>query len=203
MKFNLMFEPVDKKDPEAFMVEKTEDGYKVKYIAIDNDPESPRVCDNFCTMVCFHKKYVLGDEEHGYKAEKFYSWDDLKESIEKIEDVAVILPLYLYDHSGLSIRTTPFEDKWDSGQIGYIFVTKAKICEEFSITDEEITEEIVDKAKKILEGEVQIYDNYLNGNVYRLVEEIFDNDKQQIDNSIVGGFYDMEYAKKELKTFQT
>lgn len=200
MELNLMFEPVDKKDPEAFIIEETIDGYKVKYIAIDNEPESPRICDNFCTMVCFHKKYVLGDEGHGYKTEKFYSWEDLKTSIEKNEDVVIILPLYLYDHSGITIRTLPFEDKWDSGQVGYIFVSKAKIREEFSITDEEITEDILDKAKKILEGEVQIYDNYLNGNVYRLVRENFDKDKQQVDYDIVGGFYDMECAKEELKT---
>ncbi len=201
MKFNLMFEPVDKKDPEAFIVEKTEDGYKVKYIAVDNEPESPRVCDNFCTMVCFHRKYVLGDEEHGYKAQKFYSWDDLKDSIEKIEDVAVILPLYLYDHSGITIRTYPFEDRWDSGQVGFVFVSKNKVREEFSLTDEVLSDEIVDKAKKILEGEVQIYDNYLKGDVYRLVRENFNKDGQQIDYDVVSGFYDMEYAKEELKTF--
>jgi hypothetical protein len=133
----------------------------------------------------------------------FNSWDELKETIEKNEDVTVILPLYMYDHSGVTIRTYPFEDRWDSGQIGFIFVSKDKVRKEFSITDEVLSEEIIDKAKKILEGEVIIYDNYLKGDVYRLVEEIFDNDKQQIDNSIVGGFYDMECAKKELKTFQS
>ena len=204
MKFNLMFEPVDKKDPEAFMVEKKEDGYKVKYIAIDNEPENPRSCDNFGKMVCFHRKYSLGDEDlrdHDYRGRRYHSWDELKEIIEKDEDIAVILPLYLYDHSGITIRTYPFEDKWDSEQVGFVFVSKDKVREEFSITDEVLSDEIIDKAKKILEGEAQIYDNYLKGDVYRLVEEIFDKDGQQIDNSIIGGFYDMECAKKDLKTF--
>lgn len=202
MKFNLMFEPVDKKDPEGFIVEKTEDGCKVKYIAIDIEPENPRSCDNFSTMVCFHRKYSLGDEDlrdHDYKGRRYHSWDELKDIIETDEDIAVILPLYLYDHSGITIRTYPFEDRWDSGQVGFVFVSKDKVCEEFS--EGNISDEMIDKARKLLEAEVIIYDNYLKGDVYRLVKENFDKDGQQMDHDIVGGFYDMECAKKELKTF--
>lgn len=199
MKFDLIFEPIDNKDPETIIIEETDNGYNVKYIAVDASPESPRDCDNFGTMVCFHNRYSLGDDEHGYRHRDFNSWDELKSTIEKNEDVGVILPIYLYDHSGLTVRTFPFEDKWDSGQVGFIFASKDKIRKEFSVTD--ITDEMLGKVKTILEGEVEIYNEYLAGNVYRLVRETFDKDKNRIDYGIVGGYYGLKYTKEELKTF--
>jgi hypothetical protein len=195
-KFTLMFDPVE------YTVEKTPEGYSVRYIAIDNEPESPRQCDNFGTMVCFHGKYNLGDDENCYRDERFNSWDELRDEIERNENPGVILPLYLYDHSGITMKTHPFNDRWDSGQVGFIFVSEEKIREEFSIDDNDVvTDEVLESAKKILEGEVIIYDQYLTGDVYRLVKEKFDKDKQQIDRDIVGGYYGIESAREELENF--
>ncbi len=195
-KFDIMFDPVE------YKVEKTQEGYNIKYIAVDNEPESPRQCDNFGTMICFHRKYSIGDE-HSYRRERFNSWEELKSAIEENEDVGVILPLYLYDHSGITMKTYPFNDIWDSGQVGFIFVTKDKIIEEFKGSDsgENITNEMLDIAKKILEGEVALYDHYLTGDVYRLVNEKFDKDRQRVDSDIVSGYYGLERAREELKTF--
>jgi len=36
----------------------------------------------------------------------------------------VLLPLYLLDHSGLSISTSDFCDPWDSAQVGWIYTDK-------------------------------------------------------------------------------
>ena len=30
----------------------------------------------------------------------------------------------MFDHSGRALSLTPFGDKWDSGQIGYVYITK-------------------------------------------------------------------------------
>ena len=38
------------------------DGFKVK-IFHDSAPQSPREWDNLGTMVCWHRKYCLGDEQ--------------------------------------------------------------------------------------------------------------------------------------------
>ena len=199
---DLMFDPVDKDDQEKFIVEKISDGYNVRYITVDKEPESPRQCDNFGTMICFHSKYNLGDE-HGYRKEKFNSWNELRHEIESNENPGVILPLYLYDHSGITMQTHPFNDRWDSGQVGFIFVSEDKIREEFSIEDKDakITDEILENAKKILESEVLLYDHYLTGDVYRLVKEKFDSGGCQIDFDVVGGYYGIESAKEDLKTF--
>ena len=42
-------------------------------------------------------------------------------------DGMVILPLYLYDHSGITMNTCGFSCPWDSGQVGWIYADKAMI----------------------------------------------------------------------------
>ncbi len=74
----------------------------------------------------------------------------------------IILPLNLYDHSGLSMSTMSFHGRaphaeWDSGQVGWIHVTKAKAQAEFG-------DEV--KAAEALESEVATYDSYLRGECY-------------------------------------
>ena len=131
--------------------------YELK-IEQDNDPINPRTdWDNLGTMVCFHKRYELGDKTD-YRSEDYDSWDELKEGIIKNEGEVVILPLYLYDHSGITISTSSFSCRWDSGQVGFIFVSKYKIKKEG--IDES-------KVEEYLKGEVETYDKYLTGEVYQ------------------------------------
>jgi len=101
----------------------------------DVDVENPRNDDNLGTMVCFHKRHLLGDENHGYTSNDYHGWDEVEAAIQKDEAGAIILPLYLYDHSGITMRTTPFDCHWDSGQVGLIFVSKKKARAEFGEVD--------------------------------------------------------------------
>lgn len=128
----------------------------------DESPDSPRNWDNFGTMICFHNRYDLGDK-HEYNSKDYQGWNDLKEQIEKDYNVGVILPLYLYDHSGITISTSPFGCQWDSGQIGWVFCTKEEMDSnwiELSGQDKE------ERSEVLLKGEVETYDQYLTGDVY-------------------------------------
>ena len=88
----------------------------------DNDPQNPRTeWDNVTTMICFHKRYNLGDKTD-LKSSQFDSWNELKEHIESEYKVLMIKPLYMYDHSGITISTSCFNDRFDSGQIGWVFI---------------------------------------------------------------------------------
>lgn len=126
----------------------------------DYNPLNPRDDDNLTTMVCFHRRYDLGDENN-YDSGSYNGWDEMMVDIIKTEDVAVILPLYLYDHSGITISTTPFSCPWDSGQIGFVFVSKEKVREEFRV--KRISKKLVEKVKNITKAEVRVYDQYLTG----------------------------------------
>lgn len=89
---------------------------------------------------------------------------------------AVILPLYLYDHSGITMNTTGFSCGWDSGMVGYIFVTHDAIKEEYgSLEDADI-----ELAKDILRSEVKAYDAYIRGSRYGFVIE--DDDGEHVDS---------------------
>ncbi|MBM7454496.1 hypothetical protein HNR62_000325 [Oceanisphaera litoralis] len=83
----------------------------------------------------------------------------------------LILPLYLYDHSGLTMSTGPFGCRWDSGQVGWIFATHQRV--EFEWGGD------WDKAKSYLEGEVETYDQYLTGDIWGF--EVWEHDEEEDD----------------------
>ena len=144
----------------------TDETKKGKYITRtyqDESPESPRCWDNLGTMVCFHKRYDLGDK-HNYKHGDYESWDEMEKDIIKNENVGVILPLYLYDHSGITMNTTGFSCDWDSGKVGFIFISKEKMLQEYG--GKIVTQKLKDRVSGYLKGEVETYDQYLTGDVY-------------------------------------
>lgn len=79
-----------------------------------------------------------------------------------IEKNNVILPLYLYDHSGITMNTTGFSCKWDSGQVGWIYASHKEIKEEYGA----ITPETIERSEQLLISEVKSYDDYLTGENY-------------------------------------
>jgi hypothetical protein len=153
----------------------------------DSSPESPRSWDNLGTMICFHNRYDLGDN-HNYNSDDYSGWGEMKQAIIKEENPAVILPLYMYDHSGISISTSPFSCRWDSGQIGFILVSKKKALEEFG--GKIVTAKLKERLEKILEGEVETYTQYVEGEVYGF--QIVDEDDDIIDSCY--GFYGSDFA---------
>lgn len=159
----------------------------------DDDPINPRDPtwqDNFGHMVCFHGRYDLGDETY-LKSEDFRGWDEIRQYLAQCEKALVILPLYLYDHSGItmSVGSSNFRAidsmGWDWGQVGFIYCTIKDVMDCFMLKKlEEITPEIIEKAKGNLIAEVEEYDKYLIGDVYGFV--LYENG-EEIDSC--WGFY--------------
>lgn len=131
----------------------------------DSNPESPREWDNMTEMICFHRKYSLGDNNPCFQERDFSSFQELHDEIHRQCNVAAILPMYLYDHSGLSISTKQFDCRWDSGQVGFIFITKETMIENFG--GKNLTVKMQQKAVEICESDVKTYDQYLSNEVYR------------------------------------
>lgn len=147
-----------------------------KYIVIksDIDPYSPREDDNLGTMVCFHSGYNLGDKDHSVYLEDKYDetrkrWTKVPmlDDTEITDKDFIILPLYLYDHSGITMNTTGFSCQWDSGQVGIIFISKEKAREEYSW--KYITKARQERIENYLKGEVETYDQFLRGDIYGFV----------------------------------
>lgn len=196
--------------------------YKDHRIAIDHedDPMNPRTdYDPAGTMLCWHGRYNLGDDHnwvdpHDAVADLLnidmeeYA-DKYKKASEALKDApVVVLPLYLYDHSGITMATTPFSCQWDSGQVGFIYITYENLHKELMVTDPlpdwKPNDEQTEKALAMLKGEVSTYDDYLTGNVWRYtIHKLVDGEPDETTSQSCGGFigdpeHCLEAAKEEL-----
>lgn len=170
-------------------------GYTIKIVR-DDDPMSPRDWDNLGTMICSHRRYNLGDEQ--FEADRFEGWADVRASLVEA-GARIILPLRLYDHSGITMSVGsgahPMDPGgWDSGQVGFIYVTAAKLREEYSV--KRISKKVLTEAEEVLRGEVKVYDEYLTNDCYGYVIE--DPDGEDVESC--WGFYgETDYCMTEAK----
>lgn len=164
-----------------------EEAYKGHIIKIYHDPdaESPRAWSNLGTLICWHRRYRLGDSHQFESPEAFLRdladvSDQSDLSMEHLRDraerKAILLPVFLYDHSGLAMNTIGFHCPWDSGQVGFVYVTLEAVRKEFGV--KRVTKALREKAEDILRAEIVTYDAYLGGRVYGYVIE---QDGEEVD----------------------
>ena len=110
-------------------------------------------------LICFHTRYSLGDE-HDFDHKNYSGWAELSQALIKFFDAGAILPIYLLDHSGLSVSVTPFSCPWDSGQIGFIVASKKDIIKMFGT--KYCTKLCIEQATELLVQEIEDYNVYLN-----------------------------------------
>lgn len=151
--------------------------------------DNPREWDNLGKMVFFHNRMNLGDEQNDYKYKNYNSWDELKNDIIQNENVHTILPVYIYEHSGIALSTNSFSCRFDSGQIGFIYATMESIgCN-------------TDKIETYLKNEIEVYSKYLNGENYKY--EIYEIQTCNLDckhETLIescSGYFDYQDAENE------
>ena len=184
------------------------EGFTGKIFQDDCDFDTPRDWDNLGKMICWHNRYNLGDVKllENYSESKecklknlteyCNGWEEVEEVLRKEFGAVVILPLFLYDHSGISMRTFSHGQHagWDGGYVGFIYATKADILKEYSV--KRITKAIKTKVEKILTSEVETYSQYLEGDVY--FYNVEDENGEVVESC--GGFYGMKYAIEEVNS---
>ena len=158
-------------------IEEIQKGNKVLRIYHDENPQDPREGDNFGKMVLKHNRYNFPNEIN-LDFDNFNDLNEIEEYLKKEYKAEVILLINLYDHSGISLSTSlnyPFNCRWDSSQIGFIF------CSKEDIKKEGITKK---QAEKNLIEEVKTYSQYLEGDVYgfNLIEKIKVKVKKEYPN---------------------
>lgn len=130
-------------------------------------------------------------------SDKEYDFDAQDEEDTKQPDDIYMLPVYIYDHSGITINTGGFSCPWDSGQCGWIFTTKRTMDKE-GLTEEYCRQQFDKSQKEValgrLEGEIKTYDQYVRGEVlgFILTKETVcdccgDSDEEELDSC--WGFY--------------
>ena len=154
------------------------------------DFDNPReYYDPFGHMVCWHHRYKLGDK-HSYESPDDFLEDMCRRYVPdftrpeeltlsaKLDLLAkvptfVILPLYLYDHSGISISTHSFNDPWDSGQIGWTYATPEEVYAYAYVEDVRAT----------LLRHVEEYDCWLQNGTSGF--ELYENSGMKLDWDVV------------------
>ena len=143
-------------------------------IVPDECAENPRsTYDNASVLLAFHHRYSLSDVEAPKLDPGDYAgWDDMEAAIRRQEDAVALLPVYLYDHSGLSVSTAPFECQWDSGQLGFIYIPRKNLAQ---FGYKRVTERRRKQLLEYMESEIQELGTYLSQGCYGfIVEELVD-----------------------------
>lgn len=176
----------------------------------DPDPRCPREWDNFGTIAAFHRNYSLGDIQElrdvideldqskwsDAKSDDFYYSDDLGKVVKEMEKQGfIILPVYMYDHSGITLSTSPFSCQWDSGLLGIIYVSRKKVEEVFGW--KRITKDRRKEIEGYLENEIKTYDQYVTGEVFGFVIE---EDGNEVDSC--WGFYNLADMEDHISSEQ-
>jgi len=151
------------------LVETIQRGEYTVEIHVDQDPINPREYDSDISgMVCTHTRASLGDEKARAELITYLQSagdldfdDDVHPTAEQLAKRAgcTVLPLYLYEHGAMTMATTPFSCPFDSGRIGYIYMTKETAKEQ----------ELQGREVEVLKAQVDDYAKYLEGSVYGYV----------------------------------
>jgi len=112
---------------------------------------------HFCA---WHRNYELGR----------LNGDEAREFIEFAPEGSIRIPIYIYQHSGVVLSTTPFSCPWDSGQVGWWIFTPEDIAQYES---EEKAREMIPKG---VEASIASMNAISNGDIwgYEIID--FDGD---------------------------
>jgi hypothetical protein len=160
-------------------------GYELKiFYGYDSiDPRKHNV--NLGKMMCYNSRYTLGDTE--YRDENFETRESCMDIILYSNEILGYLPLYLYDHSGISISWTK-ETGWnafDTSLLGFYIFTKQDVlnydpsCK--GLSDESLKEIGLSVAKK----EIREYDKYISGALC-VIDYIFEDPEGKVIDSYAG-----------------
>jgi hypothetical protein len=187
-------------------------GFGKEYL---NDLAEPFIRDIAERVEFVWDHFANEDSRYVKMAERYLE----KARAKALADHFVILPLCIYDHSGITMfigsrGDYPFDSAgWDTSSVGFIHCSLEKAQSEWGIEAEKekgwdglsiYRTSAEDKkactlreaAEKYLEGEVEEYDQYLTGQVYGYVVEAEDGE----EDSCWGFFGEIEYVKSEAES---
>lgn len=148
------------------------------------------------TFVCFHPRYDFGDvnprcspdeyklqmmQDREYSLNEKWVPDGInKNHVEAyIAKHFVMLPVYSYEHGDIAVSVQPFACRWDSGQVGFIYISRDS--REYDDLEAGLTQEI------------KVFNEFLQGNVYSF--SIYNLDGEILES--LDGCYGIDRCRQE------
>lgn len=196
--FEFTFLPVN----DTLTVKETPDGYEARYLVQDDDPTSPEEdADDNAFLVHYHRDFWV-ERKNILSRDDLANWyrQDFEDYKDEPDDEGPgsfplaekyhIFPVSALIHSGVWLSLSHYFDcdsqGWDTSHVGAIFISKEEWNNE-------------EKAYEYAKGMLETWNSYLSGDVYGIVKETYNKDKNQVDYDSCWGFYGHEYALEELK----
>lgn len=177
-----------------------------------NDYDNPLDWNSSIKVAYSSNRYVLGNEkvsdfaEHimdlleysdEYRSRMYNKYGDTIELFKILlkrlnKKGYVALPVYAYIHSGVTIATTPFGCRWDSGLSGFTYTKRTDYIKDFggkkNVKNSVIEDHLISNLKA--------FDQWLRGEVYYF--SIEDTETGETLDSC-GGFYGDDYAESMVE----
>jgi hypothetical protein len=138
--------------------------------------------NNLGKMLCWHRKYDIGDDNPYDSPVEFWENKELQEEIFALRKV------YMLHHGGVIVSDAPFAcdpNGRDSGIVGIVYAAKDEVVQRYGELNDEIKELVIQD----LSQEIADYNDYLNPNYRSYVIEGLDG---EILESCGGFGYDEE-----------
>ena len=170
--------------------EKTIKSYTIQ-VVYDECSDSPRNWDELGTFYSNHREY----NPDNHSIEELVEMFPPREGVDEIfnEDAMsrqfVWIRVYAYIHGNIALRTSPFNDPWDSGLFAIYAVNKDKVRKEWN--KKVVSRQLREKVEKVLAGEVDCYGKFISGDVYGY--RILDPSEDVIDACY--GYYCNDYEE--------
>jgi len=189
--FDLKFEPIE----DTISIKKIAKGFEVRYLTYDNDPGNP--FENSEGNGIFYHWKEMGQEELLKYCELLGYDPDTRETIGKENPDAVRIDKY--EHSGISysVAGEGMNCRWDTSSTWAVWYPDNVLLEEVKkLKGQARRKKLIEYARQACE----LFNQWCNGDCYCIVKETIDQNKEQIDHDIVGGYYGYNEALKSLKT---
>lgn len=105
--------------------------------------------------------------------------DKVREMITKWSDNNIIsLPIYVYEHGGITMNTGGYSCRWDSGEAGVIYMSKQEAMNRYE--SKRWTKKLAEQVYEAMKKQVEYLAAIIEGNIYGFVVE--DEDGNVLDS---------------------
>ena len=138
---------------------------------------------------------IIGEELIEKIHDKYDNNSDFFEDITKRLDKLgyILYPVSKYEHSGVQYFLG-VSSGWDTGTVGVIFAEKKKICEWFNV--KKVTQKVRKNVQEQFENEIDLYNKYVNGEVYYVSIENFKGENCDCLSGVYEDIYNTETMYK-------